>query len=141
MGEGREESPRKTRNPPWGPCVGVFLEEEADSWFAVGHNGLAREVTGMGRVAAAEQRLEDPQQLGPGGRWDGGGTKDRERGRGWTGGQAVQALGSNPNFISWNLCLVEVCPHEISSLSISLAALWEVWLEGWVPGMLREPGE
>lgn len=46
----------------------------------------------------------------------------------------MQALGSSPNFISWNLCLVEVCPHEISSLSISLAALWEAWLEGWVPG-------
>ena len=37
--------------------------------------------------------------------------------------------------------LVKVCPHEISSLSISLATPWEAWLEGWVPGMLREPGE
>ena len=46
----------------------------------------------------------------------------------------MQVLGSSPNFISWNFCLVEVCPHEMSSLSISLAALWEAWLEGWVPG-------
>ena len=46
----------------------------------------------------------------------------------------MQVLGSSPDFLSWSFCLVEVCPHEMSSLSISLAALWEAWLEGWVPG-------
>lgn len=141
MGEGRAESPRKTRNPPWGAWGGSSWRRGADSWFAVGQDGLAREVTWVGGLQQLEQRLEDPQQLGPGGLWDGGGAGDRERGRGWTSGQAVQALGSSPDFILWNLCLVEVCPHEISSLSISLATLWEAWLEGWVPGMLREPGE
>lgn len=48
---------------------------------------------GVGRVSAAEQRLEDPQQLSPGGRWDGGGPRTGRGGRGWTGGQAVTGPG------------------------------------------------
>lgn len=92
-----------------------------------------------GEFTAAEQG-RDPQQLGPGGavgqgrdQGQGGKRLDRWAGRAGPGQQS--------GLHSWNLGLVEVCPHEISSLSISLAALWEVWLEGWVPGMLREPGE
>lgn len=40
-------------------------------------------------------------------------------------------MGSSQNFVLWDLYLVGVCPCEICSLSISLAALEEAWLEGW----------